>query len=87
MASLCDTSSLQTQADVELARRGPAGIIIFAGLIPVLLFSTSFFRSHLEALFFAVLVSYSSVSVRLWLVLRGGKLYGSRRRLWVALCS
>jgi len=82
-AGVCDQNSLQVQADAELARRAPAGMLVFGCLVPLLLFSSDFFASHFGAMVTALLVTYGSIAARGWLVWRGGALFCSRRRVWL----
>ena len=85
VTSVCDPDSLQSQADAELARRAPAGMLVFACLVPLLLFSTNFFRVHHGALVTALVVTYGSITLRSWLVWRAGNLFRFRRSVWMAL--
>jgi len=87
IASACDQTSLQTQADAGLARRAPAGILVFGCMIPLLLLSCDFFRIHRNAMLTALAVTYSSLSMRAWLIWCGGNLFRSRRTVWLSLNS
>ncbi len=78
-------NSLETQADAELARRAPAGMLVFASLVPFLLLSCDFFRVHRLATVVALVTTYVSLAARAWLIWRGGRLFCSRRRLWLTL--
>lgn len=85
IAGACDQPSLQTQADAALARRAPAGILVFGCMVPLLLLSCDFFRIHRNAMLTALAVTYGSLAVRAWLIWRGGHLFRSRRRVWLSL--
>src|SRR5450432_2762792 len=85
VTTVCDPDSLQSRADAELARRAPAGMLVFACLVPLLLLSTSFSRIHEGALVTALVVTYGSIALRSWLVWRGGNLFRFRRAVWITL--
>ena len=85
VAAACDQVSLQTQADAELARRAPAGMLVFAVMVPLLLLSCDFFRIHPAATCTALAVTYGCLATRAWLVWLGGNLFRSRRTVWLNL--
>ena len=85
IAGACDQTSLQTQADAELARRAPAGILVLGCMVPLLLLSCDFFRIHRNAMLTALAVTYGSLAMRAWLIWRGGNLFRSRRTVWLSL--
>jgi signal transduction histidine kinase/CheY-like chemotaxis protein len=85
VAGLCDQNSLQTQADVELARRAPAGMLVFGCMVPLLLRSSDFFSFHNATIPLALVVTYGSIAARGWLIWRGGNLFCSHRALWLKL--
>jgi signal transduction histidine kinase/CheY-like chemotaxis protein len=86
VTSNCDAnSSLVAQADAELARRTPAGMVVFACLVPVLLASLSYFTTHRGTVLAALAITYAALSVRSWLIWRGGNLYRSRRTVWMTI--
>jgi len=82
-----DQTTLQTQGDVELARRAPGGIFMFACMVPLLLLSCDFFKLHRNAMLTALAVTYGSLAMRAWLIWCGGTLFRSRRRVWLNLNS
>lgn len=85
VAGVRDQTSLQTQADAEIARRAPAGILVFGCMVPLLLLSSDFFRTHSAATLTALVVTYSSLALRACLVACGGNLFRSRRVVWLRL--
>lgn len=84
-AGRCEPDSLQAQADAELARRAPAGMLVVGFLAPLLLLSNNYFRAHAVATVTALALTYGSIALRSWLIWWGGNLYCSRRKLWVTL--
>ena len=78
---------MQTQADAELARRAPAGILVFGSMVPLLLLSCDFFRIRQAAMLTALAVTYGSLAIRAWLVWCGGNLFHLRRRVWLLFNS
>lgn len=87
VVSACDKTSLQTQADAELARRAPAGILVFGCMVPLLLVSSDFFRVHRAAMLTAPAVTYTALAIRAWLIWCAGNLFRSRRTVWLTLNS
>ncbi len=87
IAGAADQASLQTQADAELARRAPAGILVFGSMVPLLLLSCDFFRIRAAAMLTALAVTYGSLAVRAWLIWCGGNLFRLRRTVWLLLNS
>ena len=85
VACACGQASLQTQADADLARRAPAGILVFACMVPLLLLSSDFFRIHHGAMLTALVVTYGCLAIRAWLIWCGGNLFRSRRTVWLHL--
>ena len=87
VASACDQTSLQTQGDAELARRAPAGILVFGCMVPLVVLSCDFFRIHGDAMLMALAVTYGALAMRVWLIWCGGNLFSSRRTVWLMLNS
>ncbi len=87
VAGASDQTPLQTQADAELARRAPAGMLVFGCMVPLLVLSCDFFRLHRGAMLTALAVTYGSLAVRAWLVWCAGNLFRSRRKVWLNLNS
>ncbi len=87
VAAVCDQHSLRTQADAELARRAPAGMLVFGCMVPLLLLSTDFFLTHRAAELLALIVTYGGIATRSWLIWFGGNLFRSRRMLWLKATS
>ena len=63
IAGACDQPSLQTQADAALARRAPAGILVFGCMVPLLLLSCDFFRIHRNAMLTALAQAEGRVNI------------------------
>jgi signal transduction histidine kinase/ActR/RegA family two-component response regulator len=84
-ASACDQKSLPTQADAELARRAPAGMLVFGCMVPFLLLSMDFFSIRRPAMLIALFITYGSLAMRAWLIWIGGNLFRSHRTVWLRL--